>query len=254
MSFRRTLGLAGVLLSAAAFAQTESSPATVTAAEEIAPAAVSELTEAHGQANPGDAAAGEAKAALCAACHSADGNASDPQYPKLAGQHEQYIARHLALFKSGERNNAIMLGFSAMLSPQDMRDVGAFYQAKTVVPGMADDSPIEDGPNAGKKFYQVGEALYRGGDLERSVPACIGCHGPSGKGNPGPPYPAIGGQHASYVAAQLQAFRNGAVHGRGANANEVMAGVAKYLTDEEISSLSSYIEGLHANPGTAGGK
>ncbi len=254
MSFRRTLGLAGILLSAAAFAQTESSPATVTAAEDPAPAAVSELTEAHGSANAGDAAAGEAKAAVCAACHSADGNASDPQYPKLAGQHERYIARHLALFKSGERNNAIMLGFSAMLTPQDMRDIGAFYETKTIVPGMADDSEIKDGPNAGKKFYQVGEALFRGGDVERGIAACIGCHGPAGKGNPGPPYPALGGQHAGYVAAQLQAFRDGTVYGRGDNANAVMAGVAKYLTDEEIGALASYIEGLHANPGTAGGK
>lgn len=254
MSFRRTLGLAAVLLSSTVFAQTESSPATVTAAEEPAPAAVSELTEAHGEASAGDAAAGEAKAAVCAACHSADGNASDPQYPKLAGQHERYIARHLALYKSGERNNPIMLGFSAMLSPQDMRDIGAFFAGKSVVPGMADDSEIADGPNAGKKFYEVGQDLYRGGDAERGIPACIGCHGPSGRGNPGPAYPALGGQHAQYTSAQLQAFRDGAVHGRGNNANEVMAGVAKYLTDEEIGALASYIEGLHANPGTAGGK
>ena len=254
MSFRRTLGLAGVILSSVAFAQTESSPATVTAAEDPAPAAVSELTEAHGVANAGDAAAGESKAAVCAACHSADGNSSDPQYPKLAGQHERYIARHLALYKSGERNNPIMLGFAATLSPQDMRDLGAFFAAKPVVAGMADDSVIQDGPNAGKKFYQVGEALYRGGDAERGITACIGCHGPSGRGNPGPPYPAIGGQHAQYTKAQLAAFRSGTVHGTGNNANAVMAGVAKYLTDEEIGALASYIEGLHDNPGTAGGK
>jgi cytochrome c553 len=254
MSFRRTLGLAGALLSVAAFAQTEPAPATVIAAEDPAPAAVTELTDAHGEAHAGDAAAGETKVAICAACHGADGNSSDPQYPKLAGQHERYIARHLALYKNAERNNPIMLGFAAMLSPQDMRDLGAFFASRRVQPGMADDSVIGDGPHAGRKFYQVGESLYRGGDAERGIAACIGCHGPSGRGNPGPPYPAIGGQHASYTAAQLSAFRGGTVHGTGANANEVMAGVAKYLTDEEIGALASYIEGLHAQPGTAGGK
>jgi cytochrome c553 len=258
MSFRRNLGLAGVLASvlapAIAFAQTESTPATVSAAPEPAAAAVSELTDAHGPAQPGDAATGEGKAAVCAACHSADGNSSDPQYPKLAGQHERYIARQLALYKSGERNNPIMLGFAATLSPQDMRDIGAYFATKSVVPGMADDSVIKDGPSAGKKFYQVGEALYRGGDAERGVPACLGCHGPSGRGNPGPSYPAIAGQHSGYTTAQLTAFRDGTVYGRDANANAIMAGVAKYLTDEEIGALASYIEGLHQNPGTAGGK
>jgi cytochrome c553 len=242
MSFRRIPCLAGVLAGvlapAIALAQTEATPATVTPAPEAAPAAVSELTEAHGPAQPGDASAGEAKAAVCAACHSADGNSADPQYPKLAGQHERYIARHLALYKSGERANPIMLGFAATLSPQDMRDIGAFFATKTVLPGMADDSTISEGPNAGKKFYQVGEAIYRGGDAERGVPACIGCHGPS----------------AAYTTAQLKAFRDGTVHGRDANANPVMAGVAKYLTDEEIGALASYIEGLYRNSGTAGGK
>lgn len=254
MSFRRNLGLVGLLFAATATAQTESTPATVSAAPEPAPAAVSELTEAHGPAQPGDAAKGEAKAAACAACHSADGNSADPLYPKLAGQHERYIARHLGLFKSGERANPIMLGFAATLSPQDMRDIGAFFAGKTVLPGMADDSVIAEGPNAGKKFYQVGEALYRGGDASRNIPACIGCHGPTGAGNPGPAYPRIGGQHANYTAAQLTNFRNGTVHGSGENANIVMAGVAKYLNDDEIRALASYVEGLHANSGTAGAK
>lgn len=254
MSFRRNLGLVGVLFAAAASAQTESTPATVSAAPEPAPAAVSELTEAHGPAQPGDASKGETKAAACAACHSADGNSADPQYPKLAGQHERYIARHLGLFKSGERANPIMLGFAATLTPQDMRDIGAFFAAKTSLPGMADDSVIKEGPYVGKKFFQIGEALYRGGDLERGVPACIGCHGPSGAGNPGPAYPRIGGQHAGYTTAQLTAFRGGAAYGTGDNANSVMAGVAKYLTDEEIRSLASYVEGLHDSSGTAGAK
>ncbi len=285
MSFRRFLGLAGPMLSGAlvsglllasvADAQTQDSPpgtpsttpspaampvqatpaatpppatpaaAEVTAAPEAAPAAMAELTEAHGPAQPGDAKAGATKAAVCAACHGADGNSADPQYPKLAGQQERYIARQLALFKSGERENPIMMGFAAPLTPQDMRDLGAYFATLKASPGTADETPIAEGPNQGKKFYQVGERLWRSGDAARGVPACMACHGAVGHGNPGPPYPAIAGQHAGYTAAQLQAFRAGTVYGRGPNANSVMVGVAKYLTDEEIQSLATYVQGLH---------
>src|SRR5690606_316721 len=218
--------------------------ATVSAAPEAEPAPVTALEADNAPATWGDAAAGAGKAAVCAACHGMDGNAVDPQYPKLAGQHEQYIARQLALFKSGERQNAIMLGFASMLSAQDMRDVGAYYASQKVTPGVADDSPVAEGPNAGRKFYEIGQSLWRSGDAARGIPACQACHGPTGTGVPGT-YPAIGGQHAQYTAMQLQAFRNGQVWGQGNNANAVMAGVAANLTDEEIQALASFAEGLH---------
>ena len=247
MSFRRYLGLVGLLAATTVFAQSPATaPAQVNAAPEVAPAEVATLADDTAIAGPGDATAGASKAAVCAACHGMDGNASDPQYPKLAGQHERYIARQLALYKSGERANAIMLGFAAMLSPQDMRDIGAYFASQTVRAGVADESLVASGPNEGKKFYQVGEQLYRGGDLQRGVPACGACHGPAGSGNPGPSYPSLGGQHATYTAAQLRAYRDGAVHGTGDNANAVMSGVARYLTDEEIQALATYAEGLHA--------
>ena len=260
--------LAGLLIASATVAQTEPAATPATAApvqatpaaeppagtevvpleETAAPVAVA-TTEAHGPANPGDAKAGATKAAACAACHGADGNASDPQYPKLAGQNERYIARQLALFKTGERENAIMMGFAAPLSPQDMRDIGAHFAQQKVLPGVADETAIAEGPNAGQKFYQPGEKLWRSGDAARGVPACMACHGAAGHGNPGPPYPAIAGQHAGYTQKQLEAFRAGTVYGKGPNANNVMAGVAKYLTDEEIRSLATYVEGLHASAG-----
>ena len=254
MTFRRILGLTAALFAANVMAQTESADVQVGAIDEPAPAVAETLTDAHGPAASGNAEAGAGKAAVCAACHGADGNSADPQYPKLAGQHERYTARHLALFKSGERENAIMLGFAATLSPQEMRDVGAYYATLSVTPGMADDSVIAEGDNKDRKYYAVGESLFRGGDAERGIPACSACHGPVGSGNPGPAYPHLAGQHAGYTSAQLKAYRNGATYGKGNNANAVMAGVAKYLTDEEIGSLASYIEGLHLadGSGTAG--
>ena len=228
-------------------------PATaeVTALPETAAPVAVETTEAHGPAQPGDAKAGATKAAACAACHGADGNAADPQYPKLAGQQERYIARQLALFKTGERENPIMMGFAAPLTPQDMRDLGAHFALQKAVPGVADETAIAEGPNAGKKFYQPGETLWRSGDAARAIPACMACHGAAGNGNPGPPYPAIAGQHAGYTTQQLEKFRAGQVLGKGPAANAIMAGVAKYLTDEEIRSLATYIEGLHSTADAA---
>ena len=257
MSFRRNAGLLALGLAVAtplsllSLAVTSSTAMAQEAAEVSAvpeqPAATAVvLSQDTGPAQPGDAERGTAKAATCAACHGMDGNSADPQYPKLAGQHEAYIARMLGLFKSNQRQNPIMLGFAAPLSKQDMRDLGAYFSGKTALNGVADESVIESGPNSGKKFYQVGESLFRGGDAARGIPACAACHGPTGSGNPGPAYPHLAGQHAKYTAMQLTAFRDGLVWGTEDSANTVMSGVAARLTDEEIQSLASFIEGLHA--------
>lgn len=232
---------------------TTPSAAEVAPVAEAMPAPVAALTDAHGAAQPGDAKAGATKAGACVACHGADGNSPDPQYPKLAGQHERYIARQLALFKNGERDNPVMMGIAAPLTAQDMRDLGAHFALQQALPGVADESPIAAGPNQGRKFYEVGQRLWRGGDAARGIPACQACHGPAGRGNPGPSYPAIAGQHAGYTAQQLTAFRAGTSYGRDENANTVMVGVSKYLTDEDIQSLASYIQGLHTAPAEAAG-
>lgn len=241
MKFTRILGVAAALAAASAMAQ---EAATVTPAPETQAAPVATLEADNTPATWGDAAAGATKAAACAACHGLDGNSADPQYPKLAGQHETYIARQLALYKAGERDNAIMLGFASALSAQDMRDIGAYFASQKVLPGVADDSVVASGPNQGRKFYQIGEKLFRAGNPAQGVPACQACHGPTGAGVPGP-YPSIGGQHATYAATQLTAFRAGAVWGKDARANAVMAGVAANLSDEEIQGLATYLEGLH---------
>lgn len=245
MKFSRLFVALAALLAATALAQQateEAAPATETPATEAAPAAP---VADNKPATFGDPKAGQAKAAACAACHGMDGNAADPQYPKLAGQHERYLWRQLKLFKSGERDNAIMLGMAAALSEQDMRDIGAYYGSQKVVAGIADESPMASGPYQGKKFYQVGERLYRGGKAESGVPACMACHGPTGAGNPGPSYPSVGGQHASYAVTQLTAFRAGTTWGKDANANAVMSAVARNLSDEEIQALATYMQGLH---------
>lgn len=75
----------------------------------------------------GDAATGKEKSAMCAACHGADGNGTDPQYPKLAGQHADYLAKSMRDYKSGDRKDPIMASMVAGLSEDDIEDLAAFY-------------------------------------------------------------------------------------------------------------------------------
>jgi cytochrome c553 len=198
---------------------------------EVAEAMTSPATA---QTKPGDAAAGQTKATVCAACHGMDGNPAQPQYPKLAGQQEDYIARQLELFKEKKRDNVIMQGFAAPLQPQDMHDIGAFFASKTSLPGVAD-----------ARLVQRGEALYRGGDNKLAVPACMACHGPDGRGNPGAGYPQLAGQYGDYVGAKLKDFRDQKSFGDDDRA-KIMPLIAKGLSDADIASLASYVEGLHA--------
>jgi cytochrome c553 len=188
---------------------------------------------------PGDAAAGQGKAAACGACHGLDGNSTDPQYPRLAGQSEQYIAAQLANFKSGKRMNPIMAGFAQALSEQDMQDVGAYFATKASLPGVADQA-----------FVEQGQKLYRQGDVDRGIPACMACHGPDGGGNPGAHYPQLTSQHAKYVESRLKAWHEGGTPGDDAH-TKIMVTIAQKLDDKDIAAVASYIEGLHTNEPTA---
>ncbi len=176
-----------------------------------------------------DAAKGETIATqVCAACHAFDGSRGLPANPILQGQHPEYLVKQLQDFKSGVRSNAVMKGFAATLSEQDMRDVAAFYATKTAKPGFATN----------KDTLLLGERIYRGGIADRKIAACAGCHSPNGAGIPAQ-YPRISGQHGEYAEAQLIAFRSGA------RANSLqMTGVAAKLNDREIKALADYMTGL----------
>ena len=187
---------------------------------------------------PGDATAGQGKAAACGACHGIDGNSSDAQYPKLAGENEHYIVMQLMKFKSGERQNSIMQGMAAPLSPQDMHDIGAYFAGKASLPGVSDQA-----------LAVAGGKLYREGDASRGIPACMACHGPDGHGNPGAAYPQLAGQHADYVQKTLQAWHDGTTWGNDQHA-QIMPAIAQRLDKADIEAVASYVEGLHtAQPG-----
>lgn len=235
-------GIACLAIAAIAYAQS-----TPVAAPDNAPVQAAPLDEK--PATWGDAKAGQAKAGVCAACHGMDGNAMQQNAPRIAGMPERYIAEQLELFKTGQRTSGlagVMMPFASLLSAQDMRDVGAWFAEQKAGAGVADDTVIADGPNKGMKFYQVGERLFRDGDANRGIPACMACHGPAGSGNPGPAYPALHGQDATYVARRLEEYRAGTSSYKNPAHFQLMAMVSKPLTDEEIQSLASYVQGLHA--------
>ena len=200
---------AGLLLAASA---------TMAVASEAAPAAKPDLAKG-----------GATAANVCAACHTSDGSRGSPANPILQSQHPEYLVKQLTEFKSGKRANAIMSGMSATLVEADMKNVAAFYASKQAKPGFAKD----------KNLVTLGEKIYRGGIADRNIPACAGCHSPTGAGIPAQ-YPRLGGQHADYTEAQLVAFRSGA-----RNNSVPMMGVAAKMNDREIKAVSDYIAGLH---------
>jgi cytochrome c553 len=182
----------------------------------------------------GDAAAGQAKSAVCAACHGVDGNSMVPTWPKLAGQHEQYLTRQVQLIKSGDREVVEMVAIVPGLSDQDIEDISAFFASQVNSGGVADETKVE-----------VGERIYRAGNAESGVPACMACHGPAGEGNPPAGYPALAGQHSVYTAKALTRFRAGENWGEKDAQSQIMNGSAAELTDEEIEAVASYVQGLH---------
>lgn len=168
---------------------------------------------------------------VCAACHGVDGSSPLPMNPSLAGQHEAYLLKQLIEYKSGKRNNPIMMGMVANLSEDDMRNLAAYYASRTPRPMAARD----------KELVEQGRKLYRAGDASNATAACAGCHSPNGAGIPAM-YPRLAGQHADYVATQLKAFRAGE---RANDPNQMMRASASKLSDKDIAALAEYISGLH---------
>ena len=181
----------------------------------------------------GDAAAGEGKAAACGGCHGADGNSMVPTFPSLAGQGEKYIAKQIADFKAmTARKDDTMVGMAAMLvTEQDALDVGAFYASQK----LNSTAPVDESKLA------KGREIYKGGNLQTGVPACQGCHGPTGAGIAASGYPQLAGQFADYTMKQLRAFRDGS---RSNDDREVMRSALARMTDAELEAVAQYIASL----------
>ena len=177
-----------------------------------------------------DIEAGKARSAVCAACHGADGNSSNPIWPSLAGQHANYIYKQLLDFKEGRRINPTMTGMVAALTDEDMRNLAAYYESQVPKPVAFDGELLESGEN-----------IYRGGIIAAGVAACMGCHSPTGEGNGPAGWPSLKSQHPDYIVAQLQAFRQGA---RANDPGSMMRSVSERMSDMEMKSVAAYIAGI----------
>ena len=178
----------------------------------------------------GSVEAGASKAVVCQACHGANGNSANPEWPSLAGIGADYIAEQLKNFKEGKRTNPVMMPNVANLSTDDMADLGAYF-----------DSLTNTGLEADPSYWQAGEKLYRGGDQARGIPACMACHGPTGRGNEPAKFPALRGQQSVYLAKQLNDYASGA---RATGPNGIMQTIAKRLAPDDIRNLASYLQGI----------
>ena len=184
------------------------------------------------QLDNADPMRGEESAAACAACHGAKGNSNNGEWPNLAGQHADYIYEHLQYYKSGERENALMLGQAAGLDKQTMADLAVYFEGLEPEVG---ETPEE--------LLATGRSIYMGGIAEKGVPACVSCHGPAGLGVPGSGYPRLSGQKVQYTTDQLGLYRSGERAGYGQAG--VMNDIASNLTDEEIQAVANYVRGLY---------
>ena len=198
--------------------------------------------DALGQGTPfadGTVEAGATKAGTCSACHGPNGNSTNAQWPKIAGQNAVYTAEQLQLFKAGVRVNPDMQKMAGTLSDRDIDSVAVYFQAQTPVGGEANAAVV-----------QAGENLYRFGDPAREIPSCTSCHGPVGRGNTLADYPALRAQFAEYVSKELNDFASGARYsgakpGAPTSRNgEIMATIAKRLNGDDVKELAAYVQGM----------
>ena len=167
---------------------------------------------------------------VCVACHGADGNSAIAANPILAGQGSAYLFKQLTEFKSAVRKNDIMAGMASTLSEEDMKSVALYFSQQKPKPSAASDD----------KLVAAGQSLWRKGDFERGIPACAGCHGPTGAGIPAQ-YPRLSGQYAEYTTTQLKNFR---IEERSNDPARVMRTIADKLSDKQIKAVADYIAGL----------
>jgi len=187
-----------------------------------------EVKQRIGTGNP---VKGKTRSELCQGCHGEYGLSIEDLIPNLAGQYGNYIAKQLRNFQSGERTHQIMSAMAQTVNDEELSDIAAYFSSQKKMHGN------------GKGSNPVAVNLFTKGDAKRGIPACMSCHGKDGKGQSPKvsTYPVIGGQHKSYLIAQLTHWRSGE---RKNSPGGVMNKVAKTLTDAEIDALTDYISGL----------
>jgi cytochrome c553 len=168
---------------------------------------------------------------VCSNCHGLDGNSLSPNFPRLAAQSSQYLAKQLKDFRGHDRFDPpgfeYMWGISRSLTDNQISGLAEYFSSQ---------KPAQNAPG-NPKLAGVGERIFKDGISSGSVPACAGCHGPAGKGNE--QFPRLAGQHADYVIKQLLVFQRG-----DERPAPIMEGVSHSLSAESIAAVANYVQGL----------
>lgn len=175
-----------------------------------------------------DMSAADIVASRCGICHGANGQATSPIYPSLAGQNAQYLTKQLQDFVAGRRVNETMSPQAQDLSPQNITDLATFFSGK----------PPRVGRTSNTESVERGKALYAQGNAATGMPACASCHGDSAHGTA--LLPRLAGQNARYLSVQLQDFN---LRQR-TNDNAVMHDIAAKLAPADIKAVTDYLTQL----------
>lgn len=173
---------------------------------------------------------GDGSGAPCATCHGANGEGNGAAaFPVIAGLDEGYLFRTMQAYHEGTRSNPVMMMNIDNFKEQDLRDLAAYFASlKAPEPATATADP---------EILERGEKLALAGDWDQYIPPCSSCHGPSNQGVD-ENFPAIAGQHASYIKQQLQAWQQGQ---RKSDPVQLMESIAKRLSPEQIDAVAAYL-------------
>ncbi len=164
----------------------------------------------------------------CFLCHGLEGESASAVFPRLAGQHAEYVARQLADFKSGKRKSDTMKPQAEELTPAEMKALGVFFENKKFGGRKARDAEL----------LAVGKYIYDRGNQFSGLPGCASCHGAKGLGSA--QLPRLAGQHPRYVEDQLKQFNKRERN----NDNAVMHTIASKLSELETHAGAEYVATL----------
>jgi cytochrome c553 len=163
----------------------------------------------------------------CFLCHGMNGESTSEIFPRLAGQHAEYITKQLTAFKSGQRKSTAMAEMVSKLTPDEMLALGKYYE-KLSLPREEPKDP---------QLASVGQYIFHNGNKFSGVPACVACHGQTAQGAAN--LPRLAGQFSGYVHTQLKSFNKR----ERTNDNAVMHVVAEKMTELEMAAVAEYVSG-----------
>ena len=161
----------------------------------------------------------------CFLCHGAQGESTSEIFPRLAGQHAEYVAKQLAAFKSGQRKSTAMAEMVAKLTPDEMLALGKYYEKMSLPREEAKDPQLA----------AMGRYIYHNGNKFSGVPSCASCHGTAAEGTAS--LPRLATQFSGYIHTQLKSFNKR----ERTNDNAVMHVVAEKMTELEMAAVAEYV-------------